>query len=245
MELEYRTSWRCPEEADARVLGGPNIVKPLMKCAPRVYMGQAAWDKLRKRTYFLADYKCQICGKDCSTPGTLDAHELYTVNYMDGTAVFARVFALCKACHSFYHSGRLLTLHKQGSPLYSAKHVLNVLEHGFKLIHDWNVAHPDKPKLKAYGAILDGLKQEDLREPLTELIKEYDMEFWEEDPKRLAKWKDWKLVYGRQIIRTPYASPKEWEEAMAEASKTDSERQPNPFSGGVFDEINDLLKDEN
>lgn len=244
-KVEKRTRWECPEENDARILGGPNIVRPLHGHAPRVYMGQATWDRIRKRTYYLAGYKCQICGADCSKPGQCEAHELYHVEYQAGMSTFVKVVNLCSRCHAFYHSGRLITLYKKGVPYYQKQHLLAVVEHGFKLISDWNKANPDKPKIKAYGVFLDYLKEPKLIEEMTFLINKYGIEFWREDEKKMAKWEDWKLLYGNKIYPTKYKTYADWEKAMEEASKNDSARQVNsPFSGGVYDDINALLAEE-
>lgn len=241
-EIEKRTRWKCPDEIDARILGSPNIVKPLHGCPPRTFMGQTAWDKLRKRIYYLADYKCQICGVDCSAPGQIAAHELYTVNYIDGTSVYEKAICICPSCHNMIHSGRLLTLFKQGNFLYPKKKVLSVIEHGFKLIHEWNEAHPDSTKLKAYETITEYIRCENIKKEVEELIEKYNIEFWGEDKKSMAKWGDWKLIYGNKEYPTPYKDYAAWEKAMGEKTKEDVVRQMNnPFSGGAFDEIEKLL----
>lgn len=169
--IEKRTRWDCPDKADARILAGPNLAKPLHSLNPRTIMGGPAWDRMRKRVYYLAKYKCEICGADCSEPGSMDAHELYSIDYEAGTATFSLVIGICKACHNFYHSGRLITLFKQGVPFYSKEIILSIVEHGFKLIYDWNKAHPDEPKLKAYATFLEYAKQPELAEQMEKLIE--------------------------------------------------------------------------
>lgn len=176
---------------------------------------------------------------------TGNCHELYTIDYKAGTSTFKRGIAICKTCHSFYHSGRLITLHKQGIPFYGKKQVLGTVEHGFKLINEWNKAHPDEPKLKAFATFLDYLKVDDLASEMEELIKKYDIEFWGVDSKSFAEWGDWKLIMGNKEYPTRYKDYHDWEEAMEEMSKNDYERSAsNPFTGGVFDEINKILKGE-
>lgn len=240
---EKKTRWECPEENDARILGGPNLPKPLHGCAPRVYMGAQTWDRLRKRTYYMAKYKCQICGADCSDPGSMDAHELYTIDYEKGTSTFIKTVGICKACHNFYHSGRLITLFKRGVPFYSADVVLSIVEHGFKQIHEWNLNHPDEQPLRAYGTFLEYLRQDSLGPKITELIDKYQIKFWLEDKKKMADWGDWKLLYGKKEYATPYKTYQDWEDAMEQASKNDVMRQTkNPFQGEVFDEIQGLIE---
>lgn len=233
----------CPDIDGAPILSGPNLVKPLHSLNPRTIMGDVAWGRLRKKTYYLADYKCQVCGKDCSEPGSMDGHELYSVNYVTGEARFARVVGICKRCHSFYHSGRMLTLYKNKNPLYPKEKVLDIVEHGFKIIHDWNESHTRKDRLKTYEVFLEYLRQPELAEKMEELIEKYKIEFWGEDTKRMCDWEDWKLIFGNREFPTPYENYEAWEEAMKAASKTDTIRQiENPFSGGAFDEISSILK---
>ena len=241
--IEKRNKWKCPEETDAQILGGPNLVKPLHSLNPRTILGANTWNRMRKRGYYLAHYKCEICGADCSERGSMDFHELYSVDYKAGTATFSKAVAICKPCHNYYHSGRLVSLFKQKNVLYSKQRVLNVAEHGFKLIHDWNKAHPKETKLKAYQTLLELLKQEEIADKVEELIDKYEIEFWGEDTKNMAEWKEWKLIFGKKEYPTPYENYQAWEEAMKIASKNDTVRKAsNPFKGGAYDEISAILK---
>lgn len=242
-KIEKKLKWVCPEENDAQILAGPNLVKPLHGMNPRTIMGDNAWGKLRKRTYYLANYKCQICGEDCSSPGAMDAHELYSINYVTGEARFAKVIGICKNCHNFYHSGRMFTLCKNKNPLYQPEKVLSIVEHGFRLIYEWNKKHHRKDKIKAYAIFLEYLKQPELAETMEKLIDKYEMEFWGEDTKHICDWEDWKLIFGKREYPTPYKDYQAWEEAMEIASKNDVVRKAeNPFVGGAFDEISNILK---
>lgn len=185
-----------------------------------------------------------VRNKDSDVFITGNCHELYTVDYEKGTSTLAMVVGICKKCHNFFHSGRLITLYKQGGPFYPRSVVLGIVEHGFSLIHDWNEKHPDKPKLKAYSTFLDYLKNPELKEDMEKLIDKYEIELWEEDKKRIAKWEDWKLIFGKKDFPTPYKDYQEWENAMKKASRNDYERNfKDPFSGGVYDDIKALLKE--
>lgn len=245
IKVEKKTSWLCPHDYNQIILSGPNLPKPLHGVNPRTFMGSVAWGKTRKRTYYLAKYKCQICGADCSESGSMDAHELYDIDYVKGTSTFKRVVGICKNCHNFYHSGRLITLYRRRNPLYPSSKVLSIVEHGFQVIYKWNQAHPDEPKLKAYETFLEYLKHDELSPKMEELIEKYEIEFWGEDKKKLAEWGDWKLVFGNREYPTPYKDYVAWEEAMKEASRNDNVRKINsPFTGGVYDEILETLKKE-
>ena len=133
---------------------------------------------------------------------------------------------------------------KNGNVLYPKSYVLGVVEKGFKLIHDYNEAHKDQKPLRAYATFLEYLKVPELAMEMSELISKYKIEFYSE-PKHIAKWADWKLLFGNKEYPTPYANQGEWVEAMAEASKNDNIRAiGNPFSGEAFDEISKILKGE-
>ena len=80
------------------------------------------------------------------------------------------------------------------------------------------------------------------------LIKKYNIKFYAEDPKKMAKWADWELIIGSKEYPTPYENEKAWKEAMEKQGEKDTARllQKNmeeKFSGGVYDELNALLKD--
>lgn len=244
--IEKRNKWKCPEGGGAPLLTMPNIVKPLQGqgCQPRTILGASVWDRLRKRTYFLAGYKSEISGVDLSKPGMCHAHELFDVDYKQGTATFKRCVCISPEEHIYFiHSGRMVTLYKRRNPLYSAKKVLDGVENGFKLIHDWNKAHPKETKLKAYQTLLELLKQEEIADKVEELIDKYEIEFWGEDTKNMAEWKEWKLIFGKKEYPTPYENCQAWEEAMKIASKNDTVRKAsNPFKGGAYDEISAILK---
>lgn len=244
--IEKRLKWECPEEGGAPLLTMPNIPKPLHAVAPRAIMGEQAWTKVRKRAYYDAGYRSEISRVLSAGPGGLHAHEVYDINYVTGICKFKRVCAITPQEHVYFiHSGRMLTLWKNGNPLYSTERVLAGIENGFKLIYEWNKAHPRRKKLKVYQTILEYLKYPELADKLEELIDKYEIEFWGEDVKHMCDWEDWKLMIGDKEYPTPYANYQAWEEAMKVKSAEDTQRQvQNPFTGGVYDEINKLLKEE-
>lgn len=239
------TKWECPSSTGVPLITMPNVPTPLHGLPPRKIMGKTAWDRARKMCYFKANYKCEICGCD-PAKGNLHAHELYTIDYLEGTSTFNRCIAICKEDHDFIHSGRLVTLFKEGNMLYQKKYVLRVVEKGFKLISDYNKAHPDEEPIRAFDTFLDYLRVPELAEEMEHLINKYDMKFYS-SPKRPARWDKWRLVWNGKEYKTPYKDHKEWEEAMKDAAKNDVIRQAGgsdsgPFSGGVYDELRKLLE---
>lgn len=240
-DIKIISKWSCPTETGVPLLTMPNVPRPLHGLPPRKIMGDATWTHVRKRCYFNAGYKCEICGAEPSK-GQLHAHELYTIDWKAGTSKFERCIAICRQDHDFIHSGRLVTLYKEGNLLYPKSYVLSTVEKGFKLIHDWNKAHPDEEPLRAYITFLEYMKVPDLAMEMAELIEKYKIKFYAE-PKRIAKWEDWKLLFGNKEYPTPYANQGEWKEAMVEASKKDNIRAAfNPFGGEEFEAFNKISK---
>lgn len=243
MEEQYIkeiTKWECPEGTGVPLITMPNIPKPLHGpgCQPRTIFGPTSWDIMRKRTYYEAGYKCEICGVD-PPKGQLHAHELYTIDYEKGTSRFERAIAICKKCHDGIHSGRLITMYKKGNPLYSKKYLLDVVENCFKLVHDYNKGHGTD--LRVFDTYINYLKVPSIASEIEALMKKYNMRFYtpaESD----VKWGDWKLLVGDREYATPYASYEEWENAMAKLDSTDKLRNAkDPFSGGVFDSLDEIF----
>ena len=232
--------WVAPEGSGAPILTMPNVPHPLHTCAPRTILGATTWNHMRNRCYFEANYICEACGAKVKTEynedgtihhqyhddGTiakrnLHAHELYSYDYNKGTARFERCVALCSTCHvGFIHSGRMLTMYKQGDPLTTTESVLNSIEHGFKQIKQWNDDHYGEEKLRVYYAIIDFVDDPVIGEKVRELIDKYEIEFYMPDGKLFPKgnpvWSGWKLIIGNKEYPSPFHSRKEWEDTMAE-----------------------------
>lgn len=246
-DIEYITEWTPPTGDDLRpLIAMPNIPKPLHLVNPRNILGRKTWDIMRKACYAQADDTCEICGYKPEDLRSRHGHEVYSINYATGTVKFERVFCLCKLCHlGGIHTGRAITLYKQGNPLYPKEFLLDGVEHTFTIINAYNADHPDA-QIRAYATFLDYLKCPELEKPMRELIKKYDIKFYMEDPKKMAKWGDWKLIIGSTEHPTPYANGQEWEKAMAEQGKKDTVRQiKNNFTGSVYDELDQIIKENN
>ena len=132
-------------------------------------------------------------------------------------------------------------MYKNENPLCPKSYVLSVVEKGFKLISEYNKTA--EKKLRAYATFLEYLKT-DIGPEVEALIDKYNIEFYAE-PKHIAKWGKWRLIWCGKEYPTPYASQSEWEEAMAEADKNDTARTiEDPFQGGIFDEIKEKLEND-
>lgn len=235
--------WDCPDGTGVPLITMPNVPRPLhgQGLQPRTIFGRQTWDYMRKKAYFDADYKCEICGRE-PEKGALHAHELFSYDYEKQTGTFKRVVAICRTCHDGIHSGRLITMYKNKNPLYPKSYVLKVVENCFSLVHNYNKEHPDKP-LRVYATYLEYLDVPSLRDEMLALIKKYKIEFYEEHLPRSKRWKGWKVIVGDKEYESPYKCQADWEEAMKAADKRDSMRNiPDPFSGGAFDVINEMLK---
>lgn len=254
-DIKYVTEWQAPAEIeapDAHIICMPNVPKPIQGpgCQPRTILGKSTWDHMRKRCYFLAGYKCECCGREVGKDiekRQLAAHELFSYDFKAGTARFKQCVALCHLCHTQggVHSGRAYTMYKKGNPFMTAEMVLEGAEHAFSLVHKWNTEHPDEEPLRLYATWIEFAKDKRIGEDICKLIEKYDVKFYAPDPKKQAPWGDWKLFIGNKEYPTPYADEQEWEKKMEELNRTQTDNPRNfkdPFSGGVFDEIKEVLK---
>ena len=237
------TSWECPDGTGVPLITMPNIPQPLhgKGMQPRTIFGKSAWDFMRRKAYLNADYKCEICGRE-PKKGDLHAHELFSYDYDKTTGEFKRVVAICRTCHDAIHSGRLITMFRRKNPLYPKSYVLKVVENCFKLVHDYNLKH-DEP-LRVYSTYVDFLEEPELRQEMIELIKKYDIKFYEEKVSKSKRWKGWRVKVGHNYYDSPYTCQADWEKAMEERDAQDSVRHlNNPFDGEVFDEFNKILEE--
>lgn len=92
----------------------PQIPKPLHLTNPRTILGDAWWNKARRATYARAEFRCEACRTHKQAAlyfKRLEAHEVYDIDYAAGTVTFRHLVALCHACHSYIHQGRLRRLY--------------------------------------------------------------------------------------------------------------------------------------
>lgn len=242
-DREIISRWEAPPRNDARILGMPNIHPALFSLAPRTVMGNSVWNIKRKRCYFDANYKCEICGKNLDR-GQAEAHEYYTTDYKKGIQEFVRLICVCHTDHSFIHSGRMLSAYKRGDKYTSKKVLLDTVEHGFSVISEWNKTHEEK--IKVYDAIRQYTKVKELKAPVENLVKKYGIEFYSIPPENeQAPWSEWRLIYQGREYETPYKDKKDLEAKLAEKDIAEGRRrQPDNLKGGVFDEIDKLIDEE-
>lgn len=248
-DVKLVDGWVPPKGEDLRpLIAMPNIPKPLHNVNPRSLLGTSTWNRMRKACYFEANDTCEICGYKPEKLRQRHGHEVYEISYSQGTAKFVRVFCVCSLCHlGGIHTGRAITLFKQGNPLYPKEFLLEGAEHAFKIISEYNQDHPDAD-LRAYSTFLDYLKCKELKEPMEELIKKYNMKFYTE-VEDMVDWSKWKLIIGENEYYTPYEDEDAWKKAMEEQSGKDSARNlqrliEERFSGGAYDEMHRIIRGE-
>ena len=241
------THWNAPPKNDVRLLGMPNIFDALQGpgCQPRTIVGSRRWDEMRKKCYEDAGYKCEICGFQAEPgKGQLHSHEVFSTDYVKGVAKFERLVCICPLCHlRVIHSGRALTFYKHGDPLYSKERLLEGAEHGFKLIAEYNKTH--KRKIKVFSTIATYTNEPELRDDMLKLIDKYHIEFYGPiSGKKQAPWSEWKMVWNGKEYPTPYKDHADYEQKMREMNKKqDRFGKTNRMKGGVFDELDKLLKE--
>lgn len=235
-------SWTAPKKIDGpdpRILTMPNVPDSLHGLAPRTVVGSTTWNHMRKRCYYEANYTCEACGKDLRD-AICHAHELYSYNYETNEAKFERCVCLCPQCHLLgIHTGRALSLYRKGHVMYKEKQLLEGAEHTFKLISEWNEGHPDEEPLRAYSTFVSYVDEPRLREPMLDLIEKYNMKFYSPIPDK-KDFGSWKIFIGNKWHNSPYSSREEWQARMERNNKT--QVITNPLSGGVFDEIESIIK---
>jgi hypothetical protein len=115
----------------------------LASFSPREILGEKWWDKERKAAYAIQEDRCWACGthktdKWCSCGDHyayktyLEAHENYTIDWVNRRVTFHGVVALCHSCHNFIHNGRLVRQFNSGVNSYS--YTANVLSHGVAIL---------------------------------------------------------------------------------------------------------------
>lgn len=239
--------WECPEGNGIPILTMPNIPKPLhgKGMQPRTIYGKTVWDFMRKKCYYNAEYRSEISGEE-PPKGQLHSHELFSYDYAVQRGTFIRCIALTKMEHDFIHSGRLITLYREGNPMVPRSYLLKVVENGFKLINLYNTTHKDKEPLRAYATFLEYLEEDSIRDSMIALIKKYKIKFYEERISKSKRWKGWHVIVGDKKYMTPYSCETDWRLAMEEARKTDNVRNLVPSASGdgakAVDEILNEMK---
>lgn len=238
LDLEYVTSWAPPSGDDLRpLIAMPNIPKPCHSLAPRTVLGANVWNKMRKECYELANDTCEICGECPEDKRKRHAHECYVIDYENGTVSFVGVFCICALDHlGAIHTGRALTLWSKNSPLVTTSFLLEGAEKAFSLIQSYN--KENNADVRLYSTYIEYLKHDELRGPMLDLIKKYDVKFYSEDPKKMAKWNEWRLIIDGEEYPTPYKNEKEWQKAMEEKTYNDS------FGKGVGANVRPLTEQE-
>ena len=248
-DVKLVDGWLPPEGDDLRpLIAMPNIPRPLHGVNPRTILGASTWNHMRKFCYNKAEDTCEICGAKPENLRHRHGHEVYEINYAKGTAKFNRVYCVCSLCHlGCIHTGRALTLWKKDNPLYPTEFLLQGAEHAFKIINEYNKDNPGAD-LRAYSTFLDYLKHEELKGPMEELIKKYNIKFYTE-VEDMVEWGKWKLIIGSQEYTTPYANQEEWKSTMEEREKKDTARLMQKkleknFSGDIYEEIDKIINKE-
>lgn len=175
------------------ILTHPNIPKPLHGIAPRTIMGEDWWNETRQIAYESTDYHCIACGVskiEAKRFQWLEAHEYWEIDYKKGTARVISIEPLCHYCHNFIHSGRLAMIMDKEK---TKEEVIEILEHGFKVLSDNN--------LKCFPFTLQLANSVGAN---TYRVKAYKI------PKSKVVWGEWKLVFNGEEYHSKFKSESEW-----------------------------------
>lgn len=70
----------------------------------RTVLPKADWDRLRKRAYRDAGYRCEIC-RERGPTHPVECHELWEYDDTNGVQRLLGLIALCPSCHAVKHLG--------------------------------------------------------------------------------------------------------------------------------------------
>jgi len=70
----------------------------------RSEVSKEEWDRIRKKCYQRANYRCEICGGKGPTH-PVECHEEFHYDEYRGLQILIRLIALCPACHEVKHYG--------------------------------------------------------------------------------------------------------------------------------------------
>ena len=224
LDVKTVDRWECVEDKGAPLLTMPNVPRALhgKGMQPRTIFGDETWGYMRKQCLVRSGYRSEVSGI-CPADGGLQVHELFRYDYLQQEGVFVRCVALTGMEHDFIHSGRMVTLYKEGAARYTKEYVLSVIENGFRIINEYNKANPGQQPLRVYTSILSLLETE-LHDEVEELIMKYDISFYQERIEKSKLWKGWHVIVGTNRYDTPYSNERDWKEAMKKASASDPER---------------------
>ena len=96
----------------------------------RTLLPTKEWNRLRKESYASANNKCEICGGDGKDQGfrhSLECHEIWEYDDVNGTQKLNGLISLCPNCHMVKHFGRSTAIKKQ--------HI--VMKH-LETVNEWN-----------------------------------------------------------------------------------------------------------
>ncbi len=74
----------------------------------RSNVSKEQWDIIRKKSYELANHKCEICGDTGKNQGykhNVECHEIWEYNELTRTQKLTDLIALCPICHKCKHPG--------------------------------------------------------------------------------------------------------------------------------------------
>lgn len=204
--LEPPAPQKAPVIRRPELLAHPNIPKPLHGVAPRVVMGRKWWDEKRQEAYAKGGYRCWACGvhkDDALIRNWLEAHESYSIDYEKGIVELHEIVALCHACHSFIHSGRLWALLKSGEITESRFEM--IVSHGLRVLREAGI--------KPWWGTMMNILQFEQRLPDWGALDQVEIP---EEELIVAAWDEWRLVIDGKSFGPKHESFADWKEHYGE-----------------------------
>lgn len=177
----------------AELLFHPAIPPPMHGVNPRTVLGKEWWDKQRFAAYEKNNQCCWACGThrdDAMYYKHLEAHELYDINWKKHRMTLREIVALCHACHSYVHIGRLRVMVDKRKE--QRKKLDKVIAHADRIIQAEN------PRMwYNYDDSVRGYVQ------------------FQNAPKKY--WKKWHLLLEGKKYYSKFKGPRDWEEYYTRA----------------------------
>ena len=92
------------------------------------------WDKIRKKTYRNANYKCELCGESGKDQGynwNVECHEIWDYDFKSSEQILTDFISLCPLCHKIVHLG--LTIHLYENKKMTKQEFDKIINHFYKV----------------------------------------------------------------------------------------------------------------
>lgn len=183
------------------LLTQPNTPKPVHGLESYNIYGQEWYNQQKQNAINLNNNHCHACGVHHSKAlyhQELEPHQIYDINYKNGSVTLKNILTLCHSCHSFIHGGILLEKYNQKQISYEK--LVNIITHGLNLL----IAHDLDPFYHTVYTI--GMINMD-----SQYLKWADHLKQKQVPQQMEKdWSKWHVIIGEQKFYSKLRNIEDW-----------------------------------